>query len=112
RYVFQGIPVVISRSRSRTSLLRQAKAAVDAQLVADFSLDNGVPYLRGNNSFAVMIADEWAEQFEETSKAVIAAAFAGISIAPSADSDVLNRFMHKIPMLRKAKYEDYESPIF
>jgi hypothetical protein len=102
RYFFRGVSVVLATSQDRSALLRRTKSTAELQFVSDFGLDNGMPYLQSAAKIAVLIADQSGEQFEENSKAVVAAAFAGIAIAPGADPNVVANFIEKIPSLRRS----------
>jgi hypothetical protein len=98
RYLHDDVPIIISEARS--DLSAPTRAATEAQFLADYSLDNGVPYLERDLKFAVLIASAFAKT-EPRDKDLHAAAFAGVVITGTHNIDLLDKLIRRVPRLGK-----------
>jgi hypothetical protein len=102
RYLLHQVPVVLAGQKSKAALLKQTRYTADLQFLSDFGLDNGIPYPKTDGeNITVLVADDWSNHFDETSKAVVATAFAGVAIAPAAAKEIVEAFIDKLPKLRR-----------
>jgi hypothetical protein len=95
RYLFHDVPLILATGRRQNALLRRTRSTADAQFIFDYGLDNGALYPRRSSQVALLVVDHWASLFDESSKAVMAAAFAGIALAPATDPEEIEMFITK-----------------
>jgi hypothetical protein len=95
RYLFREVPLILATGRGRNALLRRTRSTADVQFIFDYGLDNGAIYSKRSSQVALLVVEHWTNLFDENSKAVMAAAFAGIALAPSTDPEEIEMFIAK-----------------
>jgi hypothetical protein len=109
RYLFHDVPLVIAAGRSPDALLRRTKSTAELQFIFDYGLDNGALYSKRDSQVALLVVNNWSSLFDESSKAVTAAAFAGIALAPAADPEELERFVAKARTIRRPSENTFDN---
>ena len=84
-----GVEASVLSGRSRSNLVRQLNAALTGYLLETYQLDRGVPYPKRARLPQMAIAVGAGGLFNIRSKEVYSAAFSGLALISTEDSDVV-----------------------